>query len=69
MISDGKFAEDRPFGRDRHEAGSPSIRRRLDRGRERRKHEKFSRPLRVALWLGLPLILWSVIYLAVTSLR
>jgi hypothetical protein len=66
MISDGKIAEDRYSGR--HKAGAPTMRRRLDKGRVRRSHEKFPRPLRLALWLGLPIVLWSAIYFAITSL-
>lgn len=42
-------------------AEEPRLKRR--RVRVRRKQEKFPRPVRIALLLGLPILLWTGIYL------
>lgn len=43
-------------------AEEPRLKRRRVRVRVRRKQEKFPRPLRIALLLGLPILLWTAIY-------
>ena len=46
-------------------AGADRVPYRRSRRRVRvRKQAKFSRPVRLMLWLGLPVLLWGGIYLA-----
>lgn len=47
-------------------ADAPRLKKR--RTRVRRKQEKFPKPLRIALLLGLPILLWAGIYLVFRAL-
>lgn len=61
MVSEHGLADDAPPA---EEAPDKAVIRRRVRRRVRvRKQEKFPRPVRLALWLGIPVLLWIAIYL------
>lgn len=61
MVSEHGLADDAPPA---EETPDKEVTRRRVRRRVRvRKQEKFPRPVRLALWLGIPVLLWIAIYL------
>lgn len=60
MVSDTGLTQEPPPERDACPVGKRGQRTR--RKARARSQAKFSRPVRLMLWLGLPVVLWSGIY-------
>jgi hypothetical protein len=68
MVGDSDLANDRASDY-REGAATPPPRQRAAPGeRVQRKQAKFSRPVRLALLIGLPLVLWTAIYVVISRL-
>lgn len=67
MVSESDTTQDRPAN---HAAEAPaeSLRVRRRRVKVRRKQDKFPKPLRVLLLIGVPILLWTGIYMLASRL-